>query len=406
MQFAPNHTLTRRFWVSYDVCMKRMLTTKSLDAMPPATIKRYEVRDQKVNGLHVRVSTTGAKVFYTLVRPNGSRRRIKIGPYPVVSLADARRRAMEIARDVELGEFDKPPEVPEASADTLGEMIPKFIELHAKPNTKDWKRTESVLRKFDGLKDRPIDQIKRQDVSKVLDGIIANGTPTRANRALSAIKKLMNWCVMRGDIETSPVALLRPPTREVQRDRVLSDAEIRAIWQHSDAEDYPFGPFLKLLLITGQRRSEVAGMRWSEPNLDDGIWELPANRVKNARLHIVPLPDQAVGILRDLHRFLDSDFVFTTTGRSAISGFGRLKERVDTALPDGTPDWRFHDFRRTASTGMAKLGVMPHVIDAVTNHKSGVVSGVGATYNRYTYFNEKRKALAQWAAYIDEILRG
>ncbi len=116
----------------------------------------------------------------------------------------------------------------------------------------------------------------------------------------------------------------------------------------------------------------------------------------------MPLPPQAVDLLRALERFLDSDFVFTTTGRSPISGFGRLKERVDTALPDGTPDWRFHDFRRTASTGMAKLGVMPHVIDAVTNHKSGV----GATYNRYTYFNEKREALEQWATQIDEIVRG
>jgi len=389
--------------VSYDVCMKQMLTTKSLDAMPPATTKRYEVRDQKVNGLHVRVSTTGAKVFYTMVRPNGSRRRIKIGPYPVVSLADARRRAMKIARDVELGEFDKPPEVSEASALTLGETIPKFIELHAKPNTKDWKRTESVLHKFDGLKDQPINQIKRQDVSKVLDGIIANGTPTRANRALSAIKKLMNWCVMRGDIETSPVALLRPPTREVQRDRVLNDDEIHAIWQHSDAEGYPFGPFLKLLMMTGQRRAEVSDMRWSELNLDEGVWELPASRVKNARLHIVPLPQQAVDILRSLHRFLDSDFVFTTTGCSAISGFGRLKERIEATLPENTPDWRFHDFRRTASTGMAKIGVAPHVIDAVTNHKSGVVSGVGATYNRYTYFNEKREALELWADELTKI---
>ncbi|WP_246139545.1 tyrosine-type recombinase/integrase [Phaeobacter marinintestinus] len=403
LRSIPDHTLTRGFWVSYDVCMKQMLTTKSLDAMPPATTKRYEVRDQKVNGLHVRVSTTGAKVFYTMVRPNGSRKRIKIGPYPVVSLADARRRAMEIARDVELGEFDKAPEASEASTSTLGETIPKFIELHAKPNTKDWKRTESVLRKFDGLKDRPIDQIKRQDVSKVLDGIIANGTPTRANRALSAIKKLMNWCVMRGDIETSPVALLRPPTREIPRDRVLSDDEIRTIWHQSDVEGYPFGPFLKLLMMTGQRRAEVSDMRWSELILDEGVWELPASRVKNARLHIVPLPPQAVDILRSLHRFFDSDFVFTTTGRSAISGFGRLKERIEATLPENTPDWRFHDFRRTASTGMAKIGVAPHVIDAVTNHKSGVVSGVGATYNRYTYLNEKRDALEQWANHVEKI---
>jgi integrase len=385
--------------------MKQMLTTKSLDAMPPASIKRYEVRDQKVNGLHVRVSTTGAKVFYTMVRPNGSRKRIKIGPYPVVSLADARRKAMEIARDVELGEFDKTSDVPVETAPTLGEAIPEFIELYAKPRNKDWKRTKSVLHKFDRLRNRPIDQIKRQEVSKVLDGIIANGTPMRANRALSAIKKLMNWYVMRGDIETSPVALLRPPTPEIPRDRVLNDDEVRAMWLQSEKEDYPFGPFLKLLMMTGQRRTEVAAMRWSELNLAEGIWELPASRVKNARLHIVPLPPQAVDLLRSMSRFLDSDFVFTTTGRSAISGFGRLKERVDAAMPDGTPDWRFHDFRRTASTGMAKLGVLPHVIDAVTNHKSGVVSGVGATYNRYTYLNEKREALEQWANELTKIVQ-
>ncbi|WVX49932.1 Prophage integrase IntS [Roseobacter fucihabitans] len=391
--------------MSYSVHMKQTLTTKSLDAMKPATVKRYEVRDAKVNGLHVRVSTTGARMFYTMSRANGKRRRIKIGSYPVISLADARRRATEIARSIELGEFDVTPGIPEETVPTLGEVIPKFIEIHAKPNTKDWKRTQSVLRKFDGLNDRPLDQIKRQDVTKVLDGIIANGTPTRANRALSAIKKLMNWCAMRGTIETSPVAPLRPPTREVQRDRVLTDDEIRAIWRHSETEGYPFGPFLKLLKFTGQRRSEVSGMRWSELNLDEGIWELPASRVKNARLHIVPLPPQAVDILRSLHRFLNSDFVFTTTGRSSISGFGRLKARIEATLPENTQDWRFHDFRRTASTGMAKIGVMPHVIDAVTNHKSGVVSGVGATYNRYTYLNEKREALEQWADHVEESTR-
>jgi integrase len=385
--------------------MKQTLTTKSLDAMKPATVKRYEVQDAKAPGLHVRVSTPGARMFYTMSRANGKRRRIKIGPYPVLSLADARRRAMEIARSIELGEYDVEPEAPEETAPTLGEVIPQFIELHAKPNTKDWKRTESVLRKFDGLKDRPLDQIKRQDVTKVLDDIIANGTPTRANRALSAIKKLMNWCVMRGTIETSPVALLRPPTREVQRDRVLNADEIRAIWRQSETEDYPFGPFIKLLMMTGQRRAEVSDMRWSELNLDEGVWELPASRVKNARLHIVPLPTQAVAILRSLNRFLDSDFVFTTTGRSAISGFGRLKDRIEATLPENTQDWRFHDFRRTASTGMAKIGVMPHVIDAVTNHKSGVVSGVGATYNRYTYLNEKREALGQWANELTKIVQ-
>ena len=381
-----------------------MLTTKTLDAMPPATTKRYEVRDQKVNGLHVRVSTTGAKVFYTTARPNGSRRRIKIGPYPVVSLADARRKAMEIARDVELGEFEKPSEVSEETAPTLGEVIPQFIELYAKPNTKDWKGTQSVLRKFECLFKNPIDEIKRGDIVRVLDGIVANGTPTRANRALAAIKKLMNWCVDRDMLEASPVASLGPPAKETARDRVLSNDELRTIWHAANDEGFPFAQFVQLLMLTGQRRGEVSGMRWSEVDLEKAVWTLPASRVKNGRLHIVPLSEMAIDILRSTSRFLESDLVFTTNGKTSISGFGRLKTRLALSLPEDTEDWRFHDLRRTASTEMARIGVMPHVIDAVTNHKSGVVSGVGATYNRYNYFNEKREALEVWADHVSKAI--
>lgn len=293
----------------------------------------------------------------------------------------------------------------DATAPTLTEAVTQFVDLYAKPNTKDWKGTRSILGKFATLGDTPIDQIKRKDVVAVLDGIVASGTPTRANRALAAFKKLMNWCIDRGVIETSPVASLRPPTREVARDRVLEGAEVAAIWKAADAEGFPFAQFVHMLMLTGQRRGEVAAMRWSEIDFDDAIWTLPAQRSKNGRLHIVPLTDTMVKILKSLPRFIGSDFVFTTTGVTPISGFGRLKERLDDALPDGTEDWRFHDFRRTASTGMAKVGVLPHVIDAVTNHKSGIVSGVAATYNRYSYLEEKRDALARWGETVSVLVK-
>jgi integrase len=384
--------------------MKQILTTKSIEALKPAAVKRYEVRDAKVQGLHVRVSTTGAKIFCVFVRQDGKRRRLKIGSYPMVSLADARRKAMELARDAELGAL-QPQEASEKQAcPTLGDIIPDFIRLYAKPNTKDWKGTQSILAKFDPIAKKPLDEIKRTDVVRILDDIVASGTPTRANRALAAIKKLMNWCVDRGVIEISPVAHLRPPTKEKSRDRVLSHAEMQILWHAVVNEGYPFKQFVQLLMLTGQRRGEVAGMRWSEINLDEGIWTLPANRVKNGRLHVVPLSAQAIDILKSIPRFLNSDLVFTTTGKTSISGFGRLKERLALSLPDGTEDWRFHDFRRTVSTEMARLGVQPHVIDAVTNHKSGVVSGVAATYNRYTYLDEKREALQQWANEVEKLV--
>ncbi|MEW7008139.1 tyrosine-type recombinase/integrase [Lentilitoribacter sp. EG35] len=382
--------------------MKQTFTTKSIEALKPATVKRYEVRDAKVQGLHIRVSTSGTRIFCVFVRRDQKRRRIKIGPYPMVSLADARRKAMELARDAELGTL-KPQEPKEEGCPTLGKIIPDFIRLYAQPNTKDWKGTQSILKKFDPIARKRLNEIKRTDIVRILDDIVASGTPTRANRALAAIKKLMNWCVDRGVIETSPVAHLRPPTKEISRDRVLSHDEIKTLWHGAIAEGYPFAQFVHVLMLTGQRRGEVSGMRWSEINLDEGLWTLPANRVKNGRLHVVPLSSQAIDILKSIPRFMNSDLVFTTTGTTPISGFGRLKERLALSLPENTEDWRFHDFRRTVSTEMARLGVQPHVIDAVTNHKSGIVSGVGATYNRYSYLDEKREALELWAKELSRL---
>lgn len=381
--------------------MIKRLTSKSIDALPPATVKRYEVRDALMPGLHLRVATTDRKVFYVSKRIDGKMKRIKIGAYPIVSLREAREQARTILRDIELGRYgDGASTEDEKPLPTLGDVIPQFIELYAKPRNRDWKNTERVLPKFSSLNAKPIDEIKRADVVCALDTIIAGGAPIRANRALAAIKRLMNWCVDRGMIETSPVTGLRPPTKEYARERVLSDDELIACWHGAVDEGFPFAQFTQLLILTGQRRGEVAGMRWSELDLENATWSLPRERVKNKKSHIIPLAPLTISILKSVPRFLNSELVFTTTGKTPISGFGRLKKRLDVVVGHEAEDWRFHDIRRTVTTNMAADGIHPHVIEAVLNHKSGVVSGVAAVYNRYLYMSEKREALEKWATKI------
>ncbi len=389
--------------------MRKKLTPKLLDNLPLAQGKRYEVRDELVIGLHIRVSTAGGKVWYLAARVDGVLRRIKLGTYPVLSLKDAREKAQSMLRDIQLGTFQPRDVEPEPPVLTLGDVIPQFITRYAQRQTKDWKGTESILHRMSGLHGMPINAIKRGDVTRELERLISDigakgGKGTRANRGLAAIKKLYSWCVDQGFVENSPVVGLKPPIREETRDRVLNDDEIIAYWQGCEAEGYPFEQFGKLLLLTGQRRQEIAAMRWSELDLNRGTFTLKADRTKNSTAHIVPLSRQALDILRSIPRFLGSDYVFTSTGRTPISGFGRFKDRLDTFVGLDAEDWRFHDVRRTVATNMAILKVPPHIIEAVLNHKSGIVSGVASIYNRHAYLDEKREALQTWANHIDDLL--
>lgn len=378
--------------------MRKKLTTKYIDALRPAEDKRNEISDTIVPGLRLRNYPTGRRVFCVSTRVRFRMRRITIGPYPLISLADARERARSILHDVALGKFEETQQ-----SQTLGETIPLFIELYAKPRNRDWKGTERILKKFASLNSLALDQIRRSDVVRVLDQIIANGTSTRANRALAALKKTMSWSVDRGYIEISPIANLKPPTKEVARERVLTDDELASCWKAAEKEDFPFAQFTKLLSLTGQRRGEVAGMRWSEIDFEAATWTIPAERAKNATTHIVPLAPLAILILKSVPRFLGSDIVFTTNGATPISGFGRLKRRLDVAVGIG---WRFHDIRRTVATSMAMMGIQPHIIEAVLNHKSGIVSGVAAVYNRHAYTDEKREALERWANRVSDLVAG
>ncbi len=225
--------------------MRKKLTPKLLDNLSPAEVKRYEIRDELVRGLLIRVSRTGGKVWYLATRVDGVLRRIKLGTYPVLSLKDAREKAQSMLRDIQLGKFQPRDVEPAAPVVTLGDVIPQFITRYAQRQTKDWKGTESILLRMSGLHPMPINAIKRGDVTRELERLISDigtkgGKGTRANRGLAAIKKLYSWCVDQGIVENSPVVGLKPPIKEESRDRVLTDDEIIAYWKGCEAEGYPF----------------------------------------------------------------------------------------------------------------------------------------------------------------------
>jgi integrase len=220
---------------------------------------------------------------------------------------------------------------------------------------------------------------------------------------------MFNWAIDREIIQASPVVRIPKPGKETDRDRCLSDDELRAIWMAAEAVGWPFGPCVKLLILTAQRRDEVAHIRWSEIDLEAGMWTLPRERTKNSKAHEVPLSPMAVDVLRSLPRSDRVDLVFTTTGRTPISGFSQFKKRIDALSKVGLTDadeWVFHDFRRTVTTNLAKMGIPPQVADKVLNHVQGTIKGVAAVYNRHGYLDERRAALNAWANRLDQIING
>ena len=350
-------------------------------------------------GFCLRVFPTGRKVFTVKYRYGLTQRRLAIGVHPRISLAEARNKAFEALRLVDEG-ID-----PAARRRQLGMNVEAicgdFIRQYARPRNRSWKEAERILgREFVAVHgQRDIREIRRADILELMDGAIERGAAYQANRIHSNLRKLFNWCLERGIVEASPVLGTKPPTREQARDRVLDDNEIRAVLRASADEPYPYRQFVPLLLATAQRRGEVSKMRWSEIDLDAKVWVIPAELSKNGKPHVVPLNDFALRLLFEVPRFPDCDWVFTTTRRSPISGFSKALRHIHAQSK--TSNWRFHDLRRTAASGMARLGIAPHVVEKVLNHISGTISGVAAVYNRYGYDAERREALDKWGSFLD-----
>lgn len=380
--------------------MRKALTDKTLAALKPEA-RRYEVHDLHCPGLSVRVSPEGRKTFTIKYRYGAKQKRQTIGVYPRYTLAEARDRVRAALRQVDDG---VDPQNRRRDSDLRVEAVcHAFIEQYAKPRNRNWRETERMLERefIPRYGQMEIGELHRADVLELMDAAVARGAGYQANRLLATIRKLLNWTVERGILAVSPINGLKLPHKEQTRERVLSDDEIKRVLVACRNETYPFRHYVPFLLATAQRRAETAAARWDEIDLEAGAWVIPAENSKNGKAHVVPLSDFAIRILKDVPRFTNSPYVFTTTRQSPISGFTKALQRISEA--SDTTGWRYHDMRRTAASGMARAGVAPHVVEKVLNHISGTISGVAAVYNRYGYDTEKRDALNGWGAHLAQL---
>ena len=262
-------------------------------------------------------------------------------------------------------------------------------------NARSWRniRTRLLSPVMQPFLKRTASSITRREVIGLCDGLIAAGTPQAAVNHLRYLKMLFNWAAGRDMIDRNPCEGVKPPARAVERDRVLTDLEIASVWKASSRLPSPYGEMYRMFFLTGQRRSEVATMRWSEVVGD--LWTIPREKVKKDRPHSVPLSPTANAILAELNqrpRFAADGFVFSTTGgASASSNFCKVKAELDRF--SGVTGWTIHDIRRTVRSKLAELGVPREVARKVLNHEDGKVDRI---YNRHEYLAEKREALQRW----------
>ena len=316
------------------------LTTRLVETVKTSDTRK-EIPDAHMPGLYLVVQPGGARSWAVRYRHHGRPRKHTLGSFPAIDLKSARERAAKALRAAAEGRdpSSEKAQARTAKADSIEAVAEQFVERHCKkanrPRTAEETKRLLDLHVLPRWRGRLIHEITRRDVLDLLDRVVDAGKPIAANRTFSAVRKLFNWALARDIIAASPCAGVKPPTAERSRDRVLADHEVRDVWRAADSIGYPYGTLVQLLTLTGQRRDECAGMRWSELDLKSRTWTLPPGRTKTNRPHDVPLSAAAIALLQRVPR-IDGDFVMTTTGKSPSNGYSQGKRRLDMRLPEGT----------------------------------------------------------------------
>lgn len=394
----------------------RTLTTAAIERLKPPSAGQIDHFDRGYPGLALRCSYKGAKTFVHVYRWGGKLHRATLGRFPLMSLAAAREAWRHGREAIEHGGNPARPKA--ADADTFAVVAAEWLKRDQGANRSAAEVARYIAREATpAWGGRLIGTLTRRDAIELIDQVADRGKMTAARRLHAHLHRLFKWAVGRGILERNPLTDVPKPGEEVRRDRVLGDKETCAVWQACAAlgaagqDDFPpgwpFGPVLRLLLLTGARKEEINGLRWSEI-AGDNI-NLPGERTKNGAPRTIPLSAPALRIIAALPHIADSDFVFTTTGRSPISGWSKKKERLDAKAAEilgveALPEWRVHDFRRTVATGLQRLGIGLQVIEAVLGHVSGSRAGIVGVYQRHAFDVEKRQALAQWASELTRMI--
>jgi integrase len=382
------------------------LTKNSIDSLPAPDVD-IVYWDAGCPGFGVKVTPKGRKVFVVLYRTGGSGSRVRkftIGPYGKVTLHQARIAAQKVFA-AKLAGRDPAAEKREAKrrivADRVDDLLDAFIAQHVSQNRSRAEISRLLHREVGKpWAGRSIHEITKRDVVELISGIEQRGAPAAANKALKSLKTFLRRCVGRAVLDQSPAEGVPLPAKEVTRDRVLDDTELARIILTARRIGGPYGGIVEFLAFTGQRREEVAQMPWDELDLVRRTWTLAKSRTKNAKTHVVHLSDQSMAVLKHANR--QGPLVFSLFGAKPFQTFSVAKRLLDQV--SGVSEWRLHDLRRTCVSGMARLGVAPHVADKILNHQSGTIAGVAAVYQRHDFLAERKDALEQWGAHVAQLV--
>lgn len=388
------------------------------------------------SGLYLAVQPTGAKSWACWYRTDGKQHKLTLGRYPALSLATARAMAAKALDDVDRGK--SPANDKRKARAKAGEALPieeafrEFLNKHTRTrqgrpireSTKretgrllglkrdpekpdEWTVTGGgVLARWQHLKTLQV--VTKRDVRDLLDDLMETG-PVTANRTLSALKTAFRFHLRRDNLTASPAADIEDPAPEGGgRERVLTDAELGALWRVAEEEGYAYGRMVQALILTGCRRDEVRAAPRREIDLAKREWLLPGARVKNSADHLVPIGDTLAGIFEGLPVIGAGKLLFTTTGDTPISGLSKVKARLHKAMAKALEyepaPWSLHDIRRTFVSGLQRLGVGLEVREACVNHRSITRAGVAGVYARYDFWQEKQAAFALWEAHVRKII--
>jgi integrase len=376
-----------------DAAVKRLKSPKT---------GQVDIFDRGYPGLALRLSYGGNRSWVYFYRIHGRLRRMTLGTYPALSLADAREAWRNARNDAQSGREPTRPRDPTDIDSTFERALENWLKRDQSAN-----RTRDAIKRLidkdatTAWRHRHIADIGRADVLDVIDRVVDRGSPITARRLHAHLHRFFTWHTGRGKIPLNPMAHLPKPGAETSRDRVLSDWEVAAVWKAAGELGWPFGDAIRLLILTGARREEIGGLKWAE--IDADTIKLAGDRTKNGEPHKIPLSVPATIVLQHVPRIANSERVFTTNGKTSVSGWSRAKRNLDELSK--VKDWRIHDLRRTVATGLQKLGVNLQTIEAVLGHTSGSRSGVVGVYQRHSFDAEKRAALEAWGAHVMALMQ-